>query len=182
MLKPILLRLALMVLAVAFIITGVASALFPRPIIELLDLGQVNVILLGLWGVMLALLGVGAFLANRNPIRHILWLRLTIGFLFGIAVYAGLVYWGGGISRDTAIVLAVVGIVPAVLLFILFPRSPRFVSTRVRSPDGVLFTDADDGGLFVRQRGGTFNPYVIRLPREPAMPDTHHRLHPTSVE
>ncbi len=182
MLKPILLRLTLMVLAVVFIIIGVVSALFPRPIIELLDLGQVNVILLGLWGVMLALLGVGAFLANRNPIRHILWLRLMIGFLFGIAVYAGLVYWGGGISRDTAIVLAVIGIVPGVLLLILFPRSPRFVSTRVRSPDGVLFTDADDGGLFVRQRGGTFNPYVIRLPREPAMPDTHHRLHPTSVE
>ena len=50
---------------------------------------------------MLTLLGVGAFLANRNPIRHILWLRLTIGFLFGIALYASLVYWGGGISRVT---------------------------------------------------------------------------------
>ena len=181
MLKTILLRVTLMALAVLFIITGLVSALFPRPIAELLGLEQVNVILLGLFGVMLALLGVGAFLANRNPIRHILWLRLMIGFLFAIAAYAGLVYWGGGISGSTAIVLAVGGIVPGALLLILFPRSPRFVSTRVRSPDGVLFTDADDGGLFVRQRGGNFNPYVIRLPREPAMPDTHHRLHPNPV-
>ena len=178
MLKSILLRVTLMALAVSFMLVGVVTALFPRPIVDLLNLEQVNVILLGMWGAMLVLLGVGAFLANRDPIRHILWLRLTIGFLFGIAVYAGLVYSGGGISRDTAILLAVIGIVPGALLLILFPRSPRLVSTRVRSPDGVLFTDADDGGLFVRRRSGTFNPYVIRLPREPAMPDMHHRLHP----
>ena len=181
MLKTILLRVTLMALGGAFIVIGVICALFPRPVVELLDLEQVNVIVLGMWGAMLFLLGVGAFLANRNPIRHILWLRLTIGFLFGIALYAGLVYWGGGISGNTAIVLAVIGVVPGVALVILFPRSPRFVSTRVRSPDGVLFTDADDGGLFVRQRGGTFNPYVIRLPREPAMPDTHHLSHPNVV-
>ncbi len=181
MLRTILLRLTLLVLGVASIIIGVVSALFPRPILELLGLEQVNVILLGLCGVMLAVLGVGSFLAQRNPLRHILWLRLLIIFLFGIAVYAGLVYWGGGISRDTAIILAALVIVPGVLLLILFPRAPRFASIRVRSPDGVLFTDVDNGGLFVRRRGGAFNPYIIRLPREPAMPDTHHRSHPAPV-
>ena len=158
------------------------AALFPRPIIELLNLEQVNVILLGLWGVMLAVLGLGALYANRNPIRHLLWLRMMIVFLFVIAGYAGLVYWGGGIERDTAIALVVIGIVPALLLLILFPRSPRLVSTRVRSPDGLLFTDPDDGGLFVRQRGGRFNPYVIRLPREPAMQPTQRRAAATPIE
>ena len=181
MLRSTLLRLTLLVLGVASIIIGVVSALFPRPILELLGLEQVNVILLGLCGVMLAVLGVGSFLAQRNPLRHILWLRLLIIFLFGIAVYAGLVYWGGGISRDTAIVLAAAAIVPGVLLLILFPRAPRFASIRVRSPDGILYTDVDNGGLFVRRRGGAFNPYIIRLPREPAMPDTHHRAHPAPV-
>ena len=182
MLRTILLRLTLIVLGSAAIIVGIGSALFPRPILELLNLEQVNVILLGLWGVMLALLGVGTFIANRNPIRHLLWLRLMIVFLFGIAAYAGLVYWGGGIARDTAIALVVIGVVPALLLLILFPRSPRLVSTRVRSPDGLLFTDPDDGGLFVRQRGGRFNPYVIRLPREPVLQPTQRRVATMPIE
>ena len=182
MLRTILLRLTLIVLGSAAIIVGIGSALFPRPILELLNLEQVNVILLGLWGVMLALLGVGTFIANRNPIRHLLWLRLMIVFLFGIAAYAGLVFWGGGIERDTAIALVVIGVVPALLLLILFPRSPRLVSTRVRSPDGLLFTDPDDGGLFVRQRGGRFNPYVIRLPREPVLQPTQRRVATMPIE
>ena len=180
MLKSILLRLTLTVLGGAAIIVGVVTALFPRPILELLGLEQVNVILLGLLGVMLAILGVGTFIANRNPIRHILWLRLLIILLLALGAYVGLVYWAGRIERDAALVLVGIALAFALLLYVVFPRAPRLVSTRVRSPDGVLHTDPDNGGLFVRRSGNQFNPYVIRLPREPVAQPT--RPTPTLVE
>ena len=182
MLRTILLRLSLIVMGVALIGGGMVTALFPRPVVELLALDQVNVILLGLFGVLLTALGVGCLLANRDPIRHILWLRIMIVFLISLVGYGGLVYWGGGISRDTALILAIMCLIPALLLLILFPRAPRLVSTRVRSPDGMLYTDPDNGGLFVPRPGGVFNPYIVRLPREPALHNEQHRPQPIPVD
>ena len=182
MIRLILLRVLLIMTGCLAIVVGVVMALFPRPLADLLGLPPVNVILLGLVGVMLIILGVGTLIANRDPIRHILWLRLLVLLLVALAGYGWLVFLGGGISRDGALAVTAITVVPALLVLILSPAAPRFVSTRVRSPDGMLYTDADNGGLFVHQTGNTFNPYVIRLAREPAMPVTTHRRHPRTAE
>ncbi len=180
--RSVLLRFTLNILGGVAVLIGIVSALFSRPIIELFNLAQVNVILLGVSGATVALLGVGTLLAGRNPIRHLLWLRLLIIFLLAMAGYTGLVHWGGGISRETAIILGAMALIPALLLLILFPRQPRLVSTRVHSPDGVLFTEPDTGGLFVRNLAGGFNPYVIRLSREPLMRSVQRRASTTLGE
>ena len=169
MLRTALLRLVMGAFGLAAMAIGGVSALFPGPITELFGLSGASIVFIGLCGALLTALGLGSLLAARNPVRHLLWLKILIGFLIGIALYAGLLYRGGVIEPGPALLLVGLGGVFAALLFVLFPRAPRLVSVRVRSPDGVLFTDPDQGGLFIGRRDGGFNPYVIRLPR-PAEP------------
>ena len=167
--RRILLRLSMTAFGVIAMAAGGIAALFPRAIADLTDLADANIVVIGFMGALLAFLGLGAFLASRNPIRHLLWLRLIILYLLGVLVFLLLQYWSGAISQTMLIAGAAFCGVFAFLYIILFPRSPRLVSTRVRTPDGLLYTDPDEGGLFVRRATGLFSPYIIRLSRPPVV-------------
>ena len=169
MIRHILLRLSMTAFGVIAMAAGGIAALFPRAIADLTDLADANIVVVGFMGTLLAFLGLGAFLANRNPIRHLLWLRLITLYLLGVLVFLVLQYWSGTISQTMLIAGAAFCGVFAFLFIILFPRAPRLVSTRVRTPDGPLYTDPDEGGLFVQRAKGLFSPYVIRLSRPPVV-------------
>ena len=169
MIRHILLRVSMTAFGIIAMAAGAVAALFPRAIADLTDLADANIVVIGFMGTLLAFLGLGAFLANRNPIRHLLWLRLITFYLLGVLVFLAIQYWSGTISQTMLIAGAVFCGIFAFLFIILFPRGPRLVSTRVRTPDGVLYTDPDEGGLFVRRAKGLFNPYLIRLSRPPVV-------------
>ena len=181
MVRTILLRLSMTVFGVIAMAAGVIATLFPRAIVDLTDQADINVVVIGFLGTLLAFLGLGSFLANRNPIRHLLWLRLITLYLLVALAFLLLQYWSGTISQTLLIAGATFCSVFAFLFIVLFPRSPRLVSTRVRTPDGLLYTDPDDGGLFVRRAKGMISPYVIRLSRPPAVDAVAKKPTPASA-
>ena len=78
-----LLRLSMALYGVLALASGLLAMLFPGPLAGLGET-QSNTFLLGSWGWLTALIGLGVLLASRDPIRHILWLRLALAsFLVG---------------------------------------------------------------------------------------------------
>ena len=161
-LRAVGLRAAMVAWGVLSITSGLVSALFPGAIGALSE-ASTNTFLLGSWGWLTAVLGIGVLFASADPVRHILWLRVALlSFLVGgvydlVHVTAGTVTLGA-VTTDL-IAYAVFG----ALFLALFPRSPRMVNLGVAARDGELHTDADRGGLFLRDaETGAFVPLPAR--------------------
>ena len=148
--------------------TGTVVMVFPGPL-GALGSGDTNTFLLGSWGWLTALMGLGVLLASRDPIRHILWLRIvTVACVVG-AVYDLTHFVAGsaslGMIASDLIVFALFG----TLFVAAYPRSPRIMSLDILSAEGMLYTDIDRGGLFVRSQDGlvAYFPHAS-LPSEQA--------------
>ena len=170
------LRTAMIVWGLLSIASGLVSTLFPGAIGALSD-ARTNTFLLGSWGWLTTLLGLGILFASTDPIRHILWLRVALlSFLIG-SVY-NLVHVAAGTVTLGAVTvdLAAYSVFGAVFLA-LYPRSPRMVNLGVATRRGEMHTDADAGGLFLREVGtGTFIPFEPRTEGMPA--GAPYRPHP----
>jgi hypothetical protein len=154
------LRASMSVWGAVSVTFGLVSMLFPGVIGAIGD-ASTNTFLLGSWGWLTAVLGLGILFASRNPIRHVLWLKITIfsfviGGLYDVAhVMAGTVTFGA-ITLDMAAYF-----IFGALFMGFYPRGPWMVSLELRTPQGTLHTDADSGGLFVRENGtGAFVAYA----------------------
>ncbi len=138
---------------------GLVSMLFPG-VIGSLGEETTNTFLLGSWGWLTAVLGLGVLFASREPVRHILWLRIAIlsfaiGGVYDIAHVMADTISLGGVLVDLA-AYSIFG-----TLFVAFyPRAPRWMALDVRTSRGPLFTNADDGGVFFQdEETGVFAPY-----------------------
>ncbi len=144
------LRAAMITWGVLSITSGLVSTLFPGAI-GALNEASTNTFLLGSWGWLTAVLGFGVLFASIDPVRHILWIRVALlSFVVGggyslVHVVAGTVTLGA-ITVDL-IAYAIFGL----LFLALYPRSPRMVNLGVATRRGELHTDADEGGLFLRE-------------------------------
>lgn len=151
-------------------VSGLFTMLFPGPLIALGGGAGNNTFLLGSWGWLTALIGLGILQASRDPIRHILWLRIAlVSFAVGGAydlfhLLVGTV--GLGAIATDLIAYAIFG---SLFLF-FFPRTPRMVPVNVMASEGPLYTDADQGGLFLQQNE-TYVAYYLPL-KESASPLT----------
>jgi hypothetical protein len=95
--------------------------------------------LIGMWGCVLATLGIGYFKAASHPLRHVVWVQ--VGIVRGaLECILGLVYLTRGIVTFQQ---AGMGIIIAGLMTLayvaLYPRKPRLVqkqetSVRTASP------------------------------------------------
>ena len=161
------LRLSMALYGILALASGLLAMLFPGPLAALGET-QSNTFLLGSWGWLTALIGLGVLLASRDPIRHILWLRLAlVSFLVGGAY--DLFHYAAGTVSLSAIMLDLAAYLLFGGLFLLFyPRTPRMIPLNVQSSQGILYTDADQGGLFL-QRNGIYVTYFLPL-AEPAQP------------
>jgi hypothetical protein len=161
-----LLRLAMAAWGIFALIFGLAAMLFPGPIAAL-GQGATNTFLLGSWGWLTALLGLGLLLASKDPIRHILLLNLALIHFLVAGLYDLFHVFVGAIGLRAVAPDMAVYIVFGLLFLALYPRAPRMVPTYVRSPRGMLYTDADQGGLFLKQ-GDSYIAYFIPLSRQQA--------------
>ena len=141
------------------VVLGLISMLFPG-VIGSLGGASTNTFLLGSWGWLTAILGFGVLSASRDPIRHILWLRIAIlNFLIGGA------YDILHVIADTVTLSAIALDLGAysvfgILFLMFYPRAPRMLPLEVRTQHGTLHTNADEGGLFVREmETGEYVPY-----------------------
>ena len=153
------------------LVTGAATALLPDRLSDFAGRDYSNTFLLGSLGLANALWGLGILLAGRDPVRHIMWVRLAIVSLAAGAVYDLIHYVAGTVILGVIIPdLAAYALFGA--LFILFyPRAPRMVPINVQSFRGPLYTDADRGGLFIR-RGDIWRPYFLPAQEPVASPST----------
>ena len=152
------------VLSIAF---GLVSMLFPG-VIGSLGEQTTNTFLLGSWGWLTAVLGLGVLLASRNPVRHILWLRIAI-LSFAISGAYNIAH----VMADTISLGAILVDLAAYSIFgtlfvVFYPRAPRWTALEVRTSRGPLFTNADEGGVFFQdEKTGAFAPYSPPHPNPP---------------
>lgn len=148
------------------LVSGLVAMLFPGRIEAFAGKGATNTFLLGSWGWLEALLGLGVMMAGRDPIRHILWVRLA-GINFGVSgAYDVLHYLAGTITLGVVALDLVAYAVFGLLFLAFYPRAPRMVPLGVHSTRGTLYTDIDRGGLFIR-RGGIWLSYTLLAQEAP---------------
>ena len=166
--KEALLRVAMASLGLLSIGMGTLVMLFPGPL-GALGSGDTNTFLLGSWGWLTALMGLGVLIASRDPIRHILWLRIvTLACVVG-AVYDLTHYVAGSVTFGSIASDLIIFTLFGTLFVAAYPRSPRIMSLDVLCAQGMLYTDIDRGGLFVRSQDGlvSYFPHAS-LPLEQA--------------
>jgi hypothetical protein len=152
------------VLSIAF---GLVSMLFPG-VIGSLGEETTNTFLLGSWGWLTTVLGLGVLFASRDPVRHILWLRIAI-----LSFAIGGAYDIAHVMADTIALGAILVDLAAYSIFgtlfaVFYPRAPRWMALDVRTPRGPLFTNADEGGVFFQdEETGAFAPYSPPRPNPP---------------
>jgi hypothetical protein len=162
-----LLRLSMALYGILALASGLLAMLFPGPLAALGET-QSNTFLLGSWGWLTALIGLGVLLASRDPIRHILWLRLALtSFLVG-GVYDLFHYAAGTVSLGAILLDLAAYLLFGSLFLLSYPRTPRMVPLNIRAAQGLLYTDADQGGLFL-QPNGAYVTYFLPV-ADPAQP------------
>jgi hypothetical protein len=85
--------------------------------------------MIGMWGCVIATLGIGYVVAATNPIRHVVWVQVGIA-RGALECLLGVVYLARGIVTFQQ---AGFGIIVAALIsiayIVLYPRKPRLVET-----------------------------------------------------
>ena len=161
------LRLSMATWGVLSIAFGLVSMLFPG-VIGSLGEQATNTFLLGSWGWLTAVLGLGVLFASRDPVRHILWLRIAI-----LSFAVGGAYNIAHVMADTASLSAILADLAAYSIFgtlfvVFYPKAPRWMALEVRTYRGPLFTNVDEGGVFFQdEKTGAFARYSPPRPNPP---------------
>ncbi|MBI4328658.1 MAG: hypothetical protein HY685_02190 [Chloroflexi bacterium] len=159
------LRIFMLLWTAAALATGLPAMLLPGLLVQLFGAPAQSTLLLGSWGWLVVLSGLGVGLAARDPLRNILWVKVAIlGFVVGAAYDLAHLLAGTVTLLAVAPEVAVYGLF-AILFLRFYPRGPRLAPLNTRSPWGPLYTDIDHGGLFVK-RGRLFAPYFLPLGKE----------------
>lgn len=160
------LRLTMFAYGGLLLASGLVAALLPDRLAAFAGRESTNTFLLGSWGWLTALLGLGVLLAGRDPVRHILWVRLALfSFVLG-AAYDLLHYLSGTVAFGVITLDLTAYLLFGALFLLFYPRAPRMAPLNVRVARGPLYTDLDYGGLFLRQ-SDAWVPYLLPA-REPA--------------
>ena len=126
-----LLRFLLKLDAAVLLMLGGLLILVPKQVeltFQFKDLPAGVSYVIGLWGCVMATMGIGYLVAASNPIRHIVWVQ--VGITRGaLECVVGLVYLARGIvtfaQAGSGIILAALFTVGYI---VLYPREPRAVS------------------------------------------------------
>ena len=129
--KIIPLRYLLMIDAAVLILLGALLIFAPAQVeraFHFKDLPPAVGYLIGLWGCVVATLGIGYVVAAMNPIRHVVWVQ--VGIARGLLECGlGVVYLARGIVTFQQ---AGFGIMVAALIstayIVLYPRKPRLLA------------------------------------------------------
>lgn len=124
------LRFLLMLDAAVLLLLGAVLIFAPVPVeraFHFQDLPPAVGYMIGLWGCVVATLGLGYVVAATNPIRHVVWVQ--VGIARGtLECVLGVVYLARGIVTFQQ---AGFGILVAALISIayvvLYPRKPRLI-------------------------------------------------------
>ena len=125
------LRLLLMIDAAVLFLLGALLILSPGRVEQAFhfrDLPPAVGYMIGLWGCVIATLGIGYVVAATNPIRHVVWVQ--VGIARGmLECVLGVVYLARGIVTFQQ---AGFGIIVAALIsvayIVLYPRKPRLLA------------------------------------------------------
>ena len=135
------LQLLLIVDAAVLFLLGALLILAPKQVelaFKFKDLPAGVSYIIGMWGCVLATMGIGYAVAATNPIRHVVWVQVGIArgalecALGLVSLSRGIVTWqqaGFGIAVAALITVA---------YFVLYPRGPRLVNapaTSTQAPD-----------------------------------------------
>ena len=123
--KLTLLRYALMVDAAVLLLLGALLIFAPRQIeaaFRFNDLPVAVSYLIGLWGCVLATLGIGYVVAATHPLRHLVWVQVGVA-RGGLECLLGVVYLARGVVTwpQAAFGLIAAGLMTAAYLA-LYPR------------------------------------------------------------
>jgi len=87
--------------------------------------------MIGLWGCVVATLGIGYLVAATDPLRHVVWVQVGIARSV-LECGLGLIYLARGTVTFQQVGLGViVAGMMALAYLILYPRKPRLVETPV---------------------------------------------------
>jgi len=123
--KPTLLRYLLMLDAAVLFLLGALLVLAPRQVEAAFgfhDLPPAVSYLMGLWGCVLATLGIGYVVAATNPIRHLIWVQVGVA-RGSLECVLGVIYLARGTVtwQQAAFGLAAAGLI-TISYLVLYPR------------------------------------------------------------